>query len=109
VSATGGTPVNLTGTLATVSGRCAHPLVYSTACEAVDVSSVTKSAAGTTVLWPAVAGGRYQIQYSTDLSQWLEDLPNSLLTAGTGATSLSFTDAAADTQRKFYRVRGVCP
>jgi Tol biopolymer transport system component len=109
VGAAGGTPVNLTGTLTTVSGRCAHPLVYSTACEAVELSSITKSAAGTTLSWPAVAGGRYQVQYSNDLTQWLEDLPNSLLTANPGTTSLSFTDAAPDVQRKFYRVRGVCP
>ncbi|HWB02564.1 MAG TPA: hypothetical protein VG796_06025 [Verrucomicrobiales bacterium] len=109
VGATGGALVNLTGTLTTVSGRCAHPLVYSTACEAVDISSVTKSAAGTTLSWPAVPGGRYQVQYTTNLSQWLEDLPNSLLTAGTGVTSLNFTDSAPDSPRKFYRVRGVCP
>ena len=108
VPVTGGTGTNLTGTLTAVSGRCAHPLIYFTACAPIQ-PVITTDATNTVLTWPAVPFGRYQVQYSSDLAAWKDDLPNSSLTAPTGATALTFTTPRAGVARRFFRVLGVCP
>lgn len=113
VSVSGGTATNLTGALTTVSGRCAHSLVYESAaapvCNFSAVASITLTGNQVGISWPAVAGNRYQVQYSRDLAQWREDLPNSLLTAGAEEARLNFLDSPTDLASRFYRVRRLCP
>ncbi len=108
VPATGGTATNLTGTLTTVSGRCAHPMIYFTACPPIQ-PAITSDTTNNMLTWPAVPFGRYQVQYSSDLVTWRDDLPNSSLTAPAGATALTFTPPRAGIIRRFFRVLGVCP
>ncbi len=57
--------------------------------------------------WPGNAGDTYQVEYSSDLQQWHDDLPNSLISAGTETTNLSFTDNPGNASMRFYRVRTV--
>ena len=108
VPATGGTQSNLTGALATVSGRCAHPLIYFTACPPIQ-PAMSRGPGNTTVTWPAVPYGRYVVQYSSDLTAWLEDLPNSALTAPAGAVALTFITPNTAAPRRYFRITGVCP
>ncbi|HPA17233.1 MAG TPA: S8 family serine peptidase [Verrucomicrobiae bacterium] len=73
------------------------------------VTGVRWSAAdgGFTITWPCAAGKTYQIQYAdSPAGPWLEDLPNSRLTASSGDITLSYTDATGiPLPRRFYRVR----
>ena len=108
VPPTGGAATNLTGTLTSVSGRCAHPLIYYSACPPIE-PAIVGGAANITLTWPVVPGGRYQVQYSSDLSTWKEDLAGSALTAPAGATELSFVTPTSAAERRFFRVQGVCP
>lgn len=71
--------------------------------------AITIDAGNTTLTWPAVPGGRYQIQYSSDMATWREDLPNSFLTVPAGATELTFATPNTAAGRRFFRVLGVCP
>lgn len=77
------------------------------------ISSIVKSALNNhfTITWPSVPGKTYRVAYSGSLvNVWLRDLPASLLTAGTGQTSLSYTDqTAVNETRRFYRVELVTP
>jgi hypothetical protein len=75
------------------------------------IASVTKVAEGFTVTWPCVAGKTYQVLYA-DIPNgpWQEDLPNSEITAGTGQTSLSYTDATVGkVSNRFYKIKLVIP
>lgn len=63
------------------------------------------------ITWSAVPEKIYQVQYLPALGgTWQVGLPASQLTAGTGQTSLSYTDASAtSTGTRFYRVVLVVP
>ena len=77
------------------------------------ISSLVKAntGGGFTVTWSAVEGRTYKVQYVTTLGGiWQLDLPASQVTAATGQTSLSYTDATASAATvRFYRVVLVAP
>jgi len=62
---------------------------------------------GFVVSWQSVPGKTYKVLYSDSPGgPWQEDLPDSQVTAGTGETSLSYTDTTAgSTTKRFYRIR----
>jgi hypothetical protein len=57
-----------------------------------------------TLAWPADPGFIYQVEYSTDLATWFDDLPGSEFTAGTTPSTMTYVAAPAPPPR-FYRVR----
>jgi hypothetical protein len=60
---------------------------------------------GFTITWVAVPGKSYQVMYSDSLSGGWTNLPNALVTAGSGQTSLSFTDSSVTNGvQRFYKV-----
>ena len=109
----GSTLVNLTGSQATVSFRCAHPLVYRTGPdpEPFSISSVMQMSDGSILLeWDAIGGLLYQVEYSTDLVTWFSDLPDSAILAGNEDATLSYQDQSAQgLPRRYYRVISSSP
>ncbi len=75
------------------------------------VSKVAPNSSGFLVSWPSVPGKTYKVLYSDSPGgPWQEDLPSSQITADTGQTSLSYTDATIGSAvRRFYRIRLVTP
>jgi hypothetical protein len=60
---------------------------------------------GFTITWVAVPGKSYQVMYSDSLSGGWTNLPNALVIAGSGQTSLSFTDTSATNGiQRFYKI-----
>lgn len=59
-----------------------------------------------TLNWDTVVGWSDQVQYSTDLITWLDDLPNSTFDNVTSAVPVSFSDeSTARGPLRFYRVK----
>ncbi len=60
----------------------------------------------TQITWSSVPGKTYQLWRTDSLNgTWLSDLPNSLITADAGQTSLSYSDTTSNgVPRRFYRV-----
>lgn len=54
--------------------------------------------------WPTEEGYSYRVQYSTNLSTWFKDLTGSLFRADTSLTNQTYTDAAAISGKRFYRI-----
>lgn len=59
---------------------------------------------GATLAWPGHPGFDYQIEYSSDLEAWNDDLPGSAFPAFDREEEISFTDASAPASGRFYRV-----
>jgi hypothetical protein len=60
---------------------------------------------GCTITWVAVPGKSYQVMYSDSLAGGWTNLPNALVTAGSGQTSLSFADTSATNGiQRFYKI-----
>ncbi len=72
---------------------------------AFTITSITRASpsTGATITWLAEPGFSYQVEYSSDLSSWLTDLPDSSHQAPASTTSYTFTDPAPANAR-FYRV-----
>lgn len=67
-------------------------------------------AANPTLTWTCVPGKTYRVLHSGNLGSWSSSLPNSLITAQAGQTSLSYTDpTATGVAKRFYRVEVVPP
>ena len=66
---------------------------------------------GFTITWSTVPGKTYKVLYAdTPAGPWLEDLPNSQITATAGQSQLTYSDAAAgNVGQRFYRIRLVVP
>ncbi len=62
---------------------------------------------GFTVLWPAVPGKTYQVEYCDALGDpWKDDLPDAQMIAGSGQTILAYTDSAMPAANtRFYRIK----
>lgn len=75
------------------------------------VSQSAPATNGFTVTWSSVPGKTYQVQYADSPGgSWQEDLPDSQITAGTGETSLSYTDTTAGSATaRFYRIKIIFP
>lgn len=67
--------------------------------------TISHSSESVTITWQGSAGVAYQIEYSPDLQQWNDDLPDSLISAGTASGTLSFTDRPGNEPGRYYRVR----
>jgi hypothetical protein len=72
--------------------------------EPFQLSSLTHTAAATTLTWPAQKGFDYQIEYSSDLIDWRRDLIGSAFPSTLVDQPLSFPDATSGLPRRFYRV-----
>jgi hypothetical protein len=60
---------------------------------------------GFTIMWPAIPGKTYQLQYRDSLDDVWTNLPNAQVTAGNGQVSLSYTDTSAtNTPQRFYNI-----
>src|ERR1017187_2898156 len=60
---------------------------------------------GLTVTWVTVPGKTYQVMYSDLLPPVWTNLPGALVTAGSGQTSLSFTDTSVTNGvQRFYKI-----
>jgi hypothetical protein len=69
------------------------------------VQNTQPSGGGLTVTWVAVPGKSYQVIYSDSLPSGWTNLPGGLVTAGSGQTSLSFTDTSVTNGvQRFYKV-----
>lgn len=106
--------VNLTAGLGALAGRCAHAAVYEeaagTPCEPFLIVDVTRTPDGDVVFaWEAGDGIRYQVEHSSDLRTWADDLPDSLRGPADAGTILTFTDVAPTPAHRFYRVKALCP
>ncbi|MGK0188983.1 MAG: hypothetical protein ACI9R3_004799 [Verrucomicrobiales bacterium] len=55
--------------------------------------------------WPAENGTQYHVEYSDDLIQWKNDLPNSTVTAAQGESEATWADRRPNTGIRYYRVR----
>jgi hypothetical protein len=63
-----------------------------------------------TLTWSSVPGKTYRVMWSSGLGSWSASLPNSLITAQAGQTSLSYSDTTATgVPKRFYRVEVVPP
>jgi hypothetical protein len=70
------------------------------------IDSVSRTAAGATVLtWLGEPGYDYLIEYSPDLKQWQNDLPNAAFPGITTSGPLEFTDTTTGQAGRYYRVR----
>lgn len=59
-----------------------------------------------TLTWPTGVGFDDQVQYSTDLINWIETLPNSKYENITTSSTVSFSDTSADKGPvRFYRIK----
>ena len=58
-----------------------------------------------TIEWFVVGGQTYQVEYTVDLETWMNDLPNSTLTATENDTTLSYTDPISGSSIKIYRIQ----
>lgn len=79
--------------------------ISSTATPAEDFV-VSKNSSHQAVLnWHGKAGLDYQVEYSTDLENWQDDLPNSLVSPGLSSGAVTFTDPTYPMlQQRFYRI-----
>jgi T5SS/PEP-CTERM-associated repeat protein len=86
------------------------PLDASSALRIFQIIPVENSS-GFTVSWQSVPGKTYKVLYTDSLAaSWLEDLPNSQITATNGQTNLSYTDSTTNScTNRFYRIRLVLP
>ena len=60
--------------------------------------------------WQGIIGYDYQVEYSYDLSEWFNDLPNSIATGVASAGELSYTDTTSTPPpngKRFYRIRRI--
>ena len=75
------------------------------------VFQLTDAAGNFTVTWDCVDGKTYKVLYTDSLTgAWLEDLPNSVVTAGTGETTKSYIDTTVGTApQHFYKIKLVWP
>lgn len=72
--------------------------------EPFTITTLTRSAAGTTLAWPGQRGFDYQVEYSDDLHTWRSDLPGMVFPAITADQTLLFSDPATHLRRRFFRV-----
>lgn len=99
---------NLTGSLGSIAGKSAHPLIY-------DADLVNKpfqllasrnSVTGEiTLAWPVKPGLSYRLLYSDDFTSWNDTLPNSLKVAGAFDFILTYVDVPTGVPRRFYKVQ----
>ena len=60
---------------------------------------------GPTITWVSVPGKAYDVMYCDSLGAVWTNLPNAQVTAGSGQTSLSYTDnSATNTAQRFYKI-----
>jgi hypothetical protein len=55
-------------------------------------------------IWTGRQGFRYQVEYSEDMIEWLQDLPDSLITPAGNGESLSYSASTAEGPRLYYRI-----
>ena len=68
-------------------------------------SAQSAGSTGCTVTWASVPGKSYQLMYANSLPTMWTNLPNALVTAGSGQISLSLTDTSvANGTQRFYKV-----
>ncbi|MGC6426873.1 MAG: hypothetical protein ACON5H_07760 [Akkermansiaceae bacterium] len=67
---------------------------------------ISRNEAGQIALnWHGKGGFDYQVEYSSNLETWLDDLPNSLITPGLSSGPVTFTDTTSPfPDARFYRV-----
>lgn len=65
---------------------------------------------GPTLTWEGKGNMNYQVEYSNDLSTWLDDLPGSMLSSGQSSGTISFTDTSGpSSDKRFYRIGTLTP
>jgi hypothetical protein len=74
-------------------------------------SFVVSAVSGFTITWSTVTGKTYKVLYAdAPAGPWLEDLPNSQVTATAGQSQLTYSDTTAGSVgERFYRIRLVMP
>ena len=61
---------------------------------------------GNTITWASVPGKSYQVMYCNSLGTGWTNLPNAQITAGSGQSSLSYTDmSATNSLQRFYEIQ----
>ncbi len=61
---------------------------------------------GNTITWASVPGKSYQVMYCNTLGTGWTNLPNAQITAGSGQSSLSYTDmSATNSPQRFYEIQ----
>jgi hypothetical protein len=69
-------------------------------------SAQSSSSSGCTITWPSVPGVSYQVMYCNSLGAGWTNLPNAQITAGSGQSSLSYTDTSAtNSLQRFYEIQ----
>ena len=56
------------------------------------------------LVWPGIAGARFQVEWSLDLVTWVNNLPNSILNSTTTGEKLTYEDANPMSNTGYYRV-----
>ena len=72
--------------------------------EPFQLSSLTRTAAASTLTWPGQKGFDYQIEYSDNLATWRRDLPSASFPTILVDQPLTFQDTTSGLPRRFYRV-----
>jgi hypothetical protein len=66
----------------------------------------SSGAGGNTITWASVPGKSYQVMYCNSLGTGWTNLPNAQITAGSGQSSLSYTDTSAtNCLQRFYQIQ----
>jgi hypothetical protein len=73
-----------------------------------EITSITMSGTDVTLVWSAVAGQTYRVQYTTDLTPTITwtDVTGDVPATGAAATK---TDSVGAATQRFYRISVVCP
>jgi hypothetical protein len=69
-------------------------------------SSQATGSGGCTITWASVPGKTYQVMYSDSPGGVWSNLPSAQVTAGSGQSSLSYTDnSATNSMQRFYKIQ----
>jgi glycosyl hydrolase family 57 len=69
-------------------------------------SAQSSGTGGNTITWASVPGKSYQVMYCNSLGGGWTNLPNAQISAGSGQSSLSYTDTSAtNSLQRFYEIQ----
>jgi hypothetical protein len=69
-------------------------------------STQSSGAGGNTITWASVPGKSYQVMYCNSLGSGWANLPSAQVTAGSGQSSLSYTDTSVtNSLQRFYEIQ----
>jgi hypothetical protein len=71
----------------------------------MNVSKIERLSNNARLTWATELGYSYRVEYSTNLSTWLKNLPSSLITPIQSSSNQTFTDPNVISGNRYYRVR----